>query len=723
MKKILLLSIFSIGFSTFTDAQVTITNSNSFKTADQMLLANELFESGEPFAEALGYNLDVLDPMIPNSPDELSYITGIESYEYSRYLLNTLNGRSGMGLHMMWSPVIQQMAAMQPASFDGSFTGGMINGYKEDDMLMMMIGNFGTNANMTPPANAFPQFADFMEADNNLPQAVAVNFAMDFSSTRWDRASMTKVLNLGAMGQSLWKQYYWAKDMLGAFHNGNDDGIDADGTNSPDLPGSPDFDPNNDIFYGGNTIDGFQGQVLTAVSINKTSFLISELAYDGTTLGAVNPATYDPANGIKYFPTQIGVTESTVLAGLPPQKASLTVLDATSQLFDQTSYLLGTASYRNMMDPNNNSDAAHLAYHEVFDGFPFPAAMSQTGTPGPYDLMSGTSKVIFQNMLAMHFNAAEGTFVDTATLNASGIPVMGTTISAINAGYTLVSLANFINEFSGTPLESMAIDALNSQANFIINNLKDTNGGFYNNFTLGNGASSNTKTLAANAALIRGLYAAYAVTNTTAFLTEANIGYSYLISNFYVSDEYAFKTELDNDVAAYNPFNIAIVVGALREAYLIGNQSGSEIIYKDFFQTVINKMLLTEAEVTGETGGDSDGDGIPYIAGGTKPFVFAAESTYVFSSLSTTEFNTNLKMALYPNPASDTFTIELSNQYSNSNIKTVIYDISGRVVFSKNAETTDTKLSILVSALTKGTYFVKVLSNNTTIGIEKFIKN
>jgi hypothetical protein len=90
-----------MSFNLFLHAQIVITNDNTFNTADQMLLANELFESGEPWSEALGNDLNLLDPMIPNQPTQFQYETGIESYEYSRYLLNTLNGRSGMGLHMM----------------------------------------------------------------------------------------------------------------------------------------------------------------------------------------------------------------------------------------------------------------------------------------------------------------------------------------------------------------------------------------------------------------------------------------------------------------------------------------------------------------------------------------------------------------------------------------------------------------------------------------------
>jgi len=151
----------------------------------------------------------------------------------------------------------------------------------------------------------WPQFAEFESGDPHLPQAIdAVNFDHDFQTLRWDRSKMNKTLNLAAMGQTMMKQYLWASDMLSAFHDSLDNGIDPDGIVSPDSIGSPHFNPNNNIFFGGDGLDGFIGHVLTAESINKGLFVINKLAFTGDTLGAVNPATYDPTNGIQFFPTQ-----------------------------------------------------------------------------------------------------------------------------------------------------------------------------------------------------------------------------------------------------------------------------------------------------------------------------------------------------------------------------------------------------------------------------------
>jgi len=707
-------------------AQLVIQNDSTFKTANQMFFANELFESGEPFAEELGYNLDLLDPMVLNLPDSVVYTTGIESYEYSRYLLNTLNGRSGMGLHMMWSPIVSMNAAMQPASFDGMFTGGTANGYKEDDMLMKMIGSFGMNANQMPPQNAFPQFADFMSGNTNLPQTVAANFQMDYATTRWDRSKMNKVLNLGAMGQSMWKQYFWAQDMLGSFHDSTDNDVTPNGVNSPDLSGSPIFDPSNNIYYGGNNVDGFIGQVLTAVSINKTSFLVNNMAYDGTSLDTIHLATYNPSNGIQYFPTKISVTESMVLTGLPPKASSLTVLDSKSQLFDQLSFLLATSNYVNMMNPTDTSDAAHFAYKEVFDGYPFPANMGTTGTPGPYDLMKGTSKVLFLNIMAMHYNSTDSTFVNESSLNTSGMPVMGTEISAENAAYIIVSLSKFSEEFSGTPLQPMADNAIVAQANFILNNFIDANGGYYNSFVVGSGANTNPKTISANLAIIRGLYAAYNHTNNAQYLTAANTAYNYMINNYYSPSDKAFATTLGDKNPVYTPWNLALFSGAMREASLTGNQTDAEKIYTRVSKNVYNQMLLSEAEASGETGSDSDGDGIPYIAGGTKPFVFAEQGTLTLTGvIGVDELDKNqFAIKIFPNPTSDILNVSFSKENIASS-QVSVFDITGkRMNVSQTSTSNSGSNSIQFSTdnLSSGIYFLRIEIDNELISIEKFIK-
>ncbi len=713
MKTSITLFISILIAASVSQAQVVVTSTDNFSTRDQMLLANEINESGEPFAEALGYDLDLLDPMVLNMPDSISYTLGIENYEYSRYLLGTVISRSGIGLHMMWAPMIVKMAAMEPDSFDGSFTGGTPNGYKEDDELMKNIMHFGMLANQMAPMNPWPQFADFESGDPHLPQAVAPDFQMDFSSLRWDRDLMDKTLNPGAMGQSLMKQYLWAQDMLGGFHDSLDVGITPDGTNSPDSAGSPHFDPHNNIYYGGSSLDGFIGQVLTAEAINKTMFLINSLAYDGDTLGMVDPATYDPANGIKYFPHRISVTETPVGDMLPPQATVLQVTDASSDLFDQLSYLWGTLNYKNMMNPADSSDETHLAYHTVFDGDPFPAAMSQTGMPGPFDLMMGTSKVIFMNLMAMHYDMTNGTFVDSSGL-LEGVPQPGEKISTLEAGYIIMVLAKMKEEFTNTPLEQMVLDALNAQSTFLLNNLKDINGGYYNAYLLNQGPETSAKTSVSQSAAARGLYAAYALTGNTDYLDAADEAYNFLISNYYVADQHAFKTELNNDLATYTPLNFAVVAGGLREAVLIGGHTDAATIYTRFFKKVANVMQLAEFDVTGEAGNDSDGDGIPYLPEQPDHLapVFAAEAQLNFqvTGLNNIRANTEFEVAIYPNPANEQATIGFNIERS-SRVTIEAIDLTGKriqTILDRQLPEGQFKTSWNVIDIPAGIYYVRI---------------
>ncbi len=706
-------------------AQMVVENDSIFNTQDQMLLANELFESGEPFSEFLGYNLDNLDPMVLNMPDSISYTTGIENYEYSRYLLGTVISRSGLGLHMMWSPMVNRMAAMEPATFDGSFTGGVANGFKQDDELMKMIHHFGVLAKQMAPAHPFPQFAEFESGNMHLPQAVAPNFQMDFSSLRWDRSKMDKQLSLGAMGQTMLKQYFWAQDMLSAFHDSLDNTIEANGTNSPDSANSPNFNSSNNLFYGGNSLDGFIGQVLTAEAINKTLFLINKLAYNGVSLGAVNPATYNPSNGIKYFPHKIAVTEKMMGTMLPPAIDTLVVSDPSSHLFDQLSFLWASLNFKNMMDPGIN-DVAHLAYHQVFDGNPFPAPMTTTGMPGPFDLMRGSSKVIFLNTMAMHYNQIEGVFVDVANYSVANGVTMNNKVSSIDAAYMLVVLAKMKKEFSSTPLATMVSNALDSETSFLLTKLTDTaNGGYYNFYVIGSGPDAGPLSLESAAAIVRGLYASYASTQNPSSLIAANNAYNYLINNFYLPSSMIFKTEINNlSEIVYTPKNLALLSGVLRQASILGGNSNAAIIYTRAFKAVYNKMLLKEAEQSGETGNDSDGDGIAYIVGGNLPFVFAAKASYSMPN-AIEKVSSLIKIEVFPNPAANYVKVNMVLQNS-SKVELAIYDISGRLMLDKLPlyQSAGTNvITVNTSKLVPGIYFLRIVVNNEIKEIKKLIIN
>ena len=73
----------------------------TFNTAANMLAYTEFELSGEPLAEAIGLDLDVLDANRADEPTPFDFAAGIESYEYSEEAMYALNYQSGMG--PIWS--------------------------------------------------------------------------------------------------------------------------------------------------------------------------------------------------------------------------------------------------------------------------------------------------------------------------------------------------------------------------------------------------------------------------------------------------------------------------------------------------------------------------------------------------------------------------------------------------------------------------------------------
>jgi len=96
------------------------------------------------------------------------------------------------------------------------------------------------------------------------------------------------------------------------------------------------------------------------------------------------------------------------------------------------------------------------------------------------------------------------------------------------------------------------------------------------------------------------------------------------------------------------------------------------------------------------------------------------------NSLSVPEYDAFSEVLVYPNPASDVFTIEgvLTDYFGNLNIR--IYDIQGKLVKEIAANTSDGlifKQSIAISELKTGNYLFKISDGSKQIYSGKLIKN
>jgi len=264
----------------------------------------------------------------------------------------------------------------------------------------------------------------------------------------------------------------------------------------------------------------------------------------------------------------------------------------------------------------------------------------------------------------------------------------------------------------------MALNAINAQANFLLNNLQDDDG-FANSYTIGTGTSTSAKLAVSQASAARGLYAAYEATSNNDYLVGADAAYNALVSQYYVPAYSAFRTEAGNSLATYTPFNFAVITGALREGTLVGGHSEGSDLYTRFFKKVANVMQLSEGGATGESGSDSDGDGIPFIPeqADQLPPVFAAEATLDLSqnpvsiddesSLKPTAFKLEQN---YPNPFNPSTQISFQiNRAGKYSLK--VYDLKGRLVstlLDESLTSNSYNISFDASFLASGIYYYEL---------------
>jgi len=87
------------------------------------------------------------------------------------------------------------------------------------------------------------------------------------------------------------------------------------------------------------------------------------------------------------------------------------------------------------------------------------------------------------------------------------------------------------------------------------------------------------------------------------------------------------------------------------------------------------------------------------------------------ATLSTTEFATPAKFSIYPNPASNDFTLQLLNDSGSAKLE--VFDILGKRVFTQ--ELNDTINLISANSWSNGVYLIKV-SNDKSVETKRFIK-
>jgi hypothetical protein len=535
-----------------------------FNTVCAAYAANELLLSGVQFFEKL------TQLGLPTDK-ELVGVTSEEAYWYSRYILSALEMESGMGLHALRSRRVVLEAEEEGISPKDYY----------EKFLARVRERTGQAAS---PPGIYPIFAEFASGE---PELTELPDFSDYGTLRWNPQTFEKAISPAALGQALYNQTLWAEYLFGSKHGEN--------------------------LLGNDAVEGYIGAILVDEAISKMHFLRAEAAYDGRVLGAVNPFAYEAKT--LYFPHQ-ALVELSYPEGEPPVPTQYKVTDPASQLFDQASLMLGASEFYRFSDPKIE-DNWNAVFGSPAEGALFP--------PEAHNMAMGLTGVVLKNMIAMHFDPVRQTFASTW---ANG--EKGKTISSLDAGIALVALANVYNAFHDEEeIRQGARNMLERQAQFLSEYMQLSDGGFVESYNIETSAQSKVpRKLASQSMGIRGLLAAYQVTENSVYLESALTALNFMNEKLWSSAANMYRSAEGLDLSRYSPIDIAATLGALREVVLIRQDNEALKRFKLFFLTAMkrNGMQLAELEPTGEKMGsvrdvmtpDSDNDGVrkPQFAGG-----------------------------------------------------------------------------------------------------------
>lgn len=535
-----------------------------FYTANGAYAANELFLSGVRFFEK------ITQLGLPTDK-ELVGITSEEAYWYSRYIMSALTMESGMGVHLQRSRRVVLMAEEE--------------GIAPEEFYTKFIERVQERTGLeSPPPGMYPIFIEFASGE---PELTELPDFKNYRTLRWNPQKFDKTVSPAALGQSLYNQSLWAEYFFESKHGEN--------------------------LLGNDAIEGYVGAVLVSEAVSKMHFLRAEAAFDGRKLTAVDPFAYEAK--LLYFPHRIAVELSYPEEG-PPVPLSFQVIDPSSHLFDQASLLLGTSEFYYFSDPKieDNWDAV---FGSPAEGALFP--------PEPHNAAKGLTGVVLKNIMAMHFDPVRQSFVSVWEKGERG-----TAIRSADAGMVLAALANVHRAFhDDDEIRQGARTMLERQATFLSEYMQLPDGGFVESYDLATSAHSEVpRSLASQALAVRGLLAAYEITENSSYLEAALSALNFMNEKLWSPAAKIYRSAEGVELSRYSPLEVGAVLGALREMVLLRQDGSALNRFKQFFVSALknNGMQLAELQPTGENmesvkdvmTPDSDGDGVrkPQFAGG-----------------------------------------------------------------------------------------------------------
>lgn len=578
-----------------------------FDTASNMLAYTELELSGEPLAESLGLDLDVLDPNEQNKPTEFDYIAGIESYEFSEEGMYELNYRSGLGPNFLNGLRHQPRGGNNKALY--SYLAELAKA------VALPADQIAKNINLIsmPYRSGTPEFAQAVDATTISEETIqwygkgdaliekvsqVPAYTQDYKTLSWKQDKSDAVLTPAALGGLLLKEVMWSQDFLGGMHTSVDDEeVEAE---------SRTMDHSEQYSLGVSAVDGMNGLILTELSLEKMQYMQQELGYNGQDLGQKITPSYDPEKSPVWFPHEIAVTTKTKQG--KPAIASLAVQDGSSQLRDSWMLLWPLSEFFAFTDQRTSNTGQNPGFAAVFDGAPFaasPAVNTDANTGNDvaatdaFSMASNLSNAVFKNLYSLHFNKQLGTFVDRFEKSKSG---SNASVTTYDAAYSLVALSIYQRAQDALPVGyasassadsrlhteqgKLALSLIKQQADFIIHTLQNKQG------LVADGASIDNRSLQAKSkkstkavdiknsysidtqfAAMRGLTAAFLATENETYRQQARKIYQALEAQYFDKN---LGTWAMAGKAEYTPWSVAAISSGMRDAILHLKNSEAE---------------------------------------------------------------------------------------------------------------------------------------------------
>lgn len=579
-----------------------------FTTNEAMYLANEMYLSGTEFF------LRMSERKLPIANDpQLSFLTNVEAYWYSRYNLVSVNARSRMGIGAIHGPYLDLLAQETQELNRFGRERGELAASNKDVMLTRVVASYLARTGMPKKfENAVPIMLEFQSGDPHFTTPIDLEiqpngrarYIDDYETMRWSHDRMDKTIDMGGVGQTMLKKVLWAKFFLRRNHT------------DEDFPGQ--------VFLGNNAEDGMRGAVLTLSAVSTMLMVKAALFCDPSEteyrlswpvrsyrLTGVDPVAYSPKQGLRYLPHKIRPV-LIYMNDMPVRHYDFAVKDATSELWDQASWLWATTEFFDYANPRRQDNWNQVfGYQTPYDG----SVMEQK-----YALLArGLANTVLSNLEAMHL--ADGVLISSWTPEdgkSSGVAVADLALAS-------VALANFVEKMDLEPeRQRRAREILRAQADFLLR-VSAEDGSYHEMYGVPSGTPSGKRDMTSQAFAIRALLATHRVTGDSRYLDAAKRTGATWNAEFWDEKAWLYRNNPNEEHVVYTPVDVAAGLAALRELVLATGDVALLTRFKRFFVQAVDAsgMMQSEDRFTGEDlekvragNPDSDGDGIPFLSGG-----------------------------------------------------------------------------------------------------------